>query len=275
MHHPLPILLLALLLALASCTAPEAGSPPTEQLQLWPEASRSQATLTLYHPATIHQIPCPAVLICPGGGYTYLYMENEGHSVARWFAAQGYLGALLHYRLPGGQHHIPLEDAEQAMHLIRSQATAWHVDPQQVGIVGASAGGHLAASLSTLAAAANRPNFAILFYPVISFDPYITHYATREALLGADIADPSLLQRYSLEHQIDSLTPPTLLLLCSEDAIVNPENSHRYHAALAQRHIPVHLHQFPGDSHGWGLDPQFPQHATLATLLQDWLQTLP
>jgi acetyl esterase/lipase len=266
------ILSVFILLAFASCSGEkeEEENQPTEQLKLWPEESRGEAEIFVYHPLATNR-PSPAVLICPGGGYSWLYMENEGHKIARWFVSQGYVSVVLKYRLPGGIHTIPLSDAGEAMSTIRRNAAAWNIDVHQTGVVGASAGGHLAACLSTLAADGNRPDFAILFYPVITFDYSITHYATREALLGSDMENKNLVERYSIEKQIDGKTPPTLLLVCEDDETVNPQNAIRYHAALQQQHVPVEIHLFPKGGHGWGLDEHFPYHKEVKSIIHDWL----
>ena len=157
-----------LFLFLFSLVALATSAQQVEPQKLWPDdPNAAEAEIFVYHPAR-KASPAPAILICPGGGYAGLAIHHEGHDMARWYASNGFVAVVLKYRMPKGVHTIPLSDAEQAMSVIRSNASQWNVDPNRVGVVGSSAGGHLAASLSTLAADVNRPNFAILYYPVIS-----------------------------------------------------------------------------------------------------------
>ena len=213
-----------------------------------------------------------AILICPGGGYAGLAIHHEGHDMARWYASNGFVAVVLKYRMPKGVHTIPLSDAEQAMSVIRSNASQWNVDPNRVGVVGSSAGGHLAASLSTLAADVNRPNFAILYYPVISFDNMVTHGGSKQNLLGKDIGNQELIDRYSLQKQVDDKTPKTLLLLSDDDQSVPPANSILYYTALNEHHIPASLYMFPNGGHGWGFKYDFTYYQEVKDLITKWLQ---
>ena len=156
-------------------------------------------TLTVYpasHPNGM------AIIMCPGGGYGGLAMKHEGHDMAPWFNTQGITYAVLKYRMPNGHHEVPLSDAEQAIRMVREHAAEWGVNPQRVGIMGASAGGHLAASLATLYSSdKTRPDFQILFYPVISMQKGVTHGGSRKNLIGENPSQ-ELEQKYSLERQV-------------------------------------------------------------------------
>ncbi|MDR1937783.1 MAG: alpha/beta hydrolase [Tannerellaceae bacterium] len=257
-----------------SCNEGEDEEYRMEQFKLEAVGAADEAEIFVHYPLAGKQEPSPAVLICPGGGYSQLFMDSEGHKIAKWFASQGFVGVVLKYRFPEGRHTAPLSDAEQAMSTIRRNAALWHIDSGRVGVLGASAGGHLAACLSNLAADANRPDFAILFYPVISFDNSITHYATREALLGNEVANSDLIERYSLEKQVNAKTPPTLLLVCKDDEVVNSQNSILYYSVLQQQHIPSEIRIFPNGGHGWGFDEGFSYHQEVKSLIRDWLKMM-
>ncbi|MDH6358738.1 alpha/beta hydrolase [Parabacteroides sp. PF5-9] len=242
-----------------------------EQLKLWPEEPHNEAELYLYFPSQ-QQKQSPAVLICPGGGYAGLAIDHEGHTMAKWFAEKGLVAIVLKYRLPKGEHTIPLKDAEKAMSVIRENAVKWGVLSSKVGVVGSSAGGHLAASLSTLATAANRPDFAILFYPVISLDDRITHAGSKQNLLGELIHDETYVDRYCLEKQIDAKTPKTLLLLSDDDTVVVPENSLLYYEALKNKQISAAMYIFPSGGHGFGITAPFTYHEEVKGLISKWLK---
>jgi acetyl esterase/lipase len=242
-----------------------------DTIKLWPENSGSESKMYVYYPE-IENTALPAVLICPGGGYNGLAIYHEGHDMAKWYASQGFVAAVLKYRMPKGDHTIPLIDAEKAISIIRENAKDWHVDKNKVGVIGSSAGGHLAASLSNLAADENRPNFAILYYPVISFDNDITHHGTKNNLLGDSIDNPELVYRYSLEKQVNDQTPQTLLLLSDDDDLVVPANSIRYYSALKEKKIPAAMYIFPTGGHGWGFKDSFLYQEETKTLIQKWLK---
>lgn len=242
-----------------------------ERLDLWPGQPDKDASLFIYRPAA-RTDQHPAILICPGGGYGGLAIDHEGHKLAEWFASEGFVAVVLKYRMPKGEHAIPLSDAEQAMKTIRSKAASWQVDTTRIGVIGSSAGGHLAASLSTLAAKENRPDFAILYYPVISFDNMTTHGGTKQNLLGKEINNPSLIERYSLEKQVDENTPPTVLFLSDDDEMVPTANSILYYTALQNRKIPAAMYVFPSGRHGWGFNEDFTYHEDVKVLTLKWLK---
>ena len=204
-------------------------------------------TLTVYpasHPNGM------AIIMCPGGGYGGLAMKHEGHDMAPWFNTQGITYAVLKYRMPNGHHEVPLSDAEQAIRMVREHAAEWGVNPQRVGIMGASAGGHLAASLATLYSSdKTRPDFQILFYPVISMQKGVTHGGSRKNLIGENPSQ-ELEQKYSLERQVSPGTPQAFIMLSSDDDAVPPINGIGYFLALRDHKVPASLHAYPTGGHG-------------------------
>ena len=210
-----------------------------------------------------------AVVICPGGGYGILAYDWEGSDIARWLNSAGIAAFVLKYRLPGTRSNIvpyksPLMDAQRAMRLVRYHAEKWNIDPGKVGIMGFSAGGHLASTLSThfdsgdpkaedpVEQQSCRPDFSILVYPVISFTREYTHVGSRENLLGKD-ADPDLVEHFSNELQIKEDTPPAILIHSGDDEAVPVENSMVYYHGLQKMGITSELHIYPYGGHGYSL----------------------
>jgi acetyl esterase/lipase len=212
---------------------------------------------------TVHRAAKPdgtAVVICPGGGYGGLVMGPEGHGIARWLNAHGITGVVLEYRLPSGRSEVPLLDAQRALRLTRSHAAEWGLRTNRIGILGFSAGGHLAATAATLfdggeAGAADpiaripsRPDFAILVYPVISMGP-LGHGGSRDNLLGKG-ASEALLKRFSCEQQVTASTPPMFLAHAIDDRAVSIGNSRILADALSRKGIPFQLLELPNGDHG-------------------------
>jgi acetyl esterase/lipase len=204
-----------------------------------------------------------AVMICPGGGYAILAASHEGSDLARWFNQHGISAFVLKYRLPDAkamthQHEVPLMDAMQGMKLIRQSAKKWNIDTDKIGVMGFSAGGHLAATLSThynLGAQASdeaKPNFSILLYPVISLAPELAHGGSRDNLLGPDKSE-ELIKYYSNELQVSAKTPPAFLVHAMDDGAVPVENSIAYYLALKKFKTPAEMHLYPKGGHGFGL----------------------
>lgn len=213
-----------------------------------------------------------AVVICPGGGYHHLSMENEGARMAEWFAANGYTAAVLRYRMPNGRPEVPLEDAERALRTMMGlEAGATGFTADRVGIVGSSAGGHLAAMASNLADP--KPAFAILFYPVITGDASKRHKGSFDNLLG-EARTEEQTRRYSLENRVTEQTPPTLLLLADDDRTVPSVNSTRYYEALKAHGVPASMHIYPAGGHGFGMRDTFPWKAQWQAAVLDWLERL-
>ncbi|MEN8202750.1 MAG: alpha/beta hydrolase [Bacteroidota bacterium] len=210
-----------------------------------------------------------AVVICPGGGYHILAYDWEGSDIARWLNSEGIAAFVLKYRLPGAKSNItphlsPLMDAQRAMRLVRLHAKKWNVDPGKIGIMGFSAGGHLASTLSThfdtgdpsstdpVEQQSCRPDFSILMYPVITFTEEFMHRGSREALLGED-PDPELVRHFSSELQVTSDTPPAILIHSEDDEAVPVENSLAYYKALRKSKVTSELHIYPFGGHGYSL----------------------
>lgn len=212
----------------------------------------SDPTLTVYLPDK-KKATGQTVVVCPGGGYGFVSSFNEGRDVAAWMTRHGIAVVELHYRLPNGHHSIPLSDALAAIEYAKKNAAEWGLDADKVGIIGFSAGGHLAASASTLFTEQSRPAFSILIYPVITFDERYTHRGTRENLIGKGY-NADLVERYSTERQVSSATPPTFIAVCTDDRVVDARNSTMYYDALVAHKVPAEMHVYPKGGHGWGFD---------------------
>lgn len=211
------------------------------------------------------------VMMCPGGGYTHLAAGHEGHDMAPWFNARGITYAVLEYRMPAGNREIPFEDAEQGMRILKANAQKWGGDPARVGIAGASAGGHLAATVAVLHTdSVSRPAFQILFYPVISMQEGVTHQGSRQNLLGEN-PDAESVRRYSLQNSVDGDTPPAFIMLSADDTVVPPKNSFDYASALIGNGVPVEMHVYPTGGHGWGFGDYFPYKPQWTMELDAWL----
>jgi len=206
-----------------------------------------------------------AVVVFPGGGYSHLAMNKEGKKVAEWLNSLGVTAFVLKYRLPSDlimkdQTIGPLQDAQEAIRILRSNAKEWNIDPTKIGVLGFSAGGHLASTLSThyedevynATTISARPDFSILIYPVISMEDGITHNGSKISLLGAN-ASKKLIDKYSNEKQITSETPKTFLVHASDDKSVPVENSINYYLNLKKFNVPVELHIYENGGHGFGL----------------------
>ncbi len=225
-----------------------------------------------------HKATGQAVIICPGGGYSRLAAGNEGVEAAQWLSMRGIAAVLLVYRMPNGVHEIPLIDAKRAIELVRENAQSWNINPDQVGIMGFSAGGHLAATaLTQYDSPANRPSFGILMYPVISFDDKncSIHKGTRRKLLGDDkMNDAQLIEKYSCELHVSSQTPPTYIALGANDATVPPINSFVFANAMIKAGAQVELHLYPEGVHGFGFGTyrQFKYRGEMETNLDRWIK---
>ncbi len=213
-----------------------------------------------------------AILMCPGGGYWGLAMGHEGNAMADWFNSLGITYAVLKYRMPNGHDEIPLSDAEEAMRLLRSHASEWGINPNSIGIMGASAGGHLASTLAThYSSPSTRPDFQILFYPVITMEAGVTHAGSREFLLGKTPSE-ELVKRYSNELQVSSETPQAFIMVSADDNVVPVANSLRYVNSLSQNNVPFSLHVYPTGGHGWGYGDRFIYKPQWTAELDKWLR---
>jgi acetyl esterase/lipase len=219
-----------------------------------------------------------AVIICPGGGYSILAYDWEGTDIAKLFNAHGIAAFVLKYRLPdslssSSPNQVPLIDAKQAMNIVRSRAGEWNISPNKIGIMGFSAGGHLAATLSTHFDQSTRPDFSILIYPVISMDKNIAHMGSRTNLIGAQPTE-ELIKLYSNELQITPQTPPTFILHATDDKAVPVENSLTYYQALKKNGVPAEIHIFPSGGHGFALALGKGPLEKWPSLLFDWMKEL-
>ena len=196
------------------------------------------------------------VVVCPGGGYHIVSSYNEGVYAADWFLDKGITVAVVKYRLPNGHRFVPYADVANTFRYCREHAQEWGVN--QIGVIGFSAGGHLAATASTLwEDAVTRPDFSILIYPVISLEVGVTHKGTHENLLGKNgMWKDHYMDRYCLEKQVCRFTPPTYIALCSDDTVVPAENSLRYYNALIDLDVPAEMHIWPSGGHGWGFSAE-------------------
>jgi len=252
------------------------------------EAEQDSPTLTLYPPLTDKYIPT-AVIICPGGGYARLAMDHEGVQIAEWLNSIGVTALILRYRLPadGYRHPTPLMDAQRAIRLVRSRAADWNIQPDRIGILGFSAGGHLASTAAThfdkpvatgnkadaIDTISCRPDFHILIYPVISMEATITHRGSRNNLLGLEPSD-ELVRLLSNELQVTAATPPAFLVHANDDEAVAPENSIRYYLGLRKADVPAELHIYLKGGHGFGMRPSAGPAAAWTESCRKWLDQL-
>ena len=215
-----------------------------------------------------------AIVLCPGGGYGAVCIEREGFFLAEYFKSIGVTALVLKYRLPNyGHKEVPLEDAQAALRYLRKNAKKLGVDPTKVGIAGSSAGGHLAAYVSTFTEDAEKPAFAVLFYPVITAENCMTHQGTFDRLLGKDQA-PYLRDYYSLNNRVTPTTPPTILLLSNNDRTVPPISSIRYYQALKYNGVKAAMHVYPEGGHGWVGRESFRYHKDWRHQLKRWMEHL-
>ena len=214
-----------------------------------------------------------AVVCCPGGGYSHLAMDHEGYEWASFFNERGIALIVLKYRMPHANPDVPISDAKEALRVVRENAQKWNIDPQKVGIMGSSAGGHLASTVSTHSDMLTAPAFQILFYPVVTFDYKYTHQGSRHNLIGKNAAQ-ELVTLYSNEKQASNQTPPAIMLLSDDDTAVPSPNSVNYYLALKQHGIKATMHIYPSGGHGWGIRKNFKYHKEMLADLSAWLDTL-
>ena len=280
MKHLLSLLTMALCLSCTARTAPSKMVSATASAAATPTARQfvitfaEGARLTAYLPA---QPSGRAIVDLPGGGYSHLAVDHEGHQWADWMNRQGIAFFVLEYRMPKGDRTIPLTDAYRAMTTVRDSATAWRVNPYDVGIMGFSAGGHLASAVSTHAPWAARPNFSILFYPVVSMDERVTHKGSCANFLGAEgMKDQRLIQQWSNDACVRRhLTPPACVILSTDDRVVPPvTNGVAYYSAMRRAGNNCALYAYPSGGHGYGIRKNFAFHEQMLGDLKAWLATI-
>ena len=214
-----------------------------------------------------------AVVICPGGGYAKLSMDQEGYLMAQWLAKNGIAAFVLEYRLPNGHKEVPLEDTVEAIRVVRKKAKKFNIDPKKVGVMGFSAGGHLAASVSNIPPVEDRPNFSILFYPVVIANHYTSHVGSYRNLLGKGFVQADA-DEFSMEKLASENTPPTILILSDDDTTVPAAGSAMYYAALRYHGVKAAMYVFPEGGHGWGNYDKFSYQKEWQHLLLRWLKEL-
>lgn len=239
--------------------------------------------LTVYLPEKPTGAAC---VIFPGGGYAGLAIDKEGHYPAQWLARRGIVGVVVPYRCGGDKHAhpVPLMDGQRAMRVVRANAEAWKIDPDKIGVLGFSAGGHLAATVAThhgvspllaedrLASVTARANFAVLVYPVISSRAEITHGGSRANLLG-DHPGEQLVAQLSADEQVTAETPPTLLIHSTNDQAVPVANAQRFYDACRKHRVPVEMHLYETGGHGYGMWAEKGTVAGWPRVLEAWLAT--
>ena len=241
-----------------------------------------QPTLTVYLPVPT-KATGTSVIVCPGGGYARLSIDHEGYDVAKRLNEMGVAAFVLKYRLPNGQSQpdpsiAPLLDVQQALRLVREQAPKYNLNPERIGVMGFSAGGHLAATAGTHFArpvgaspgpASVRPAFLVLLYPVISFSDSLQHAGSRDNLLGKT-PSPDQVKLYSNELQVSAQTPPTFLVHAEDDKTVPVQNSVVFYQALRRHGVPAEMHLYPQGGHGFGLNNKTTKDQWIERL-QNWL----
>jgi acetyl esterase/lipase len=295
MGKPLQVSVVVAFVFMARAGFAQPPAPPLMQepqtILLWPNGApgaqgsedRDKPALTVYMPPNTTG-PMTAVIIAPGGSYARLAMNLEGRAPANYFNTLGIAAFVLRYRL-GPQYHHPIElgDALRAIRTVRARAAEWHIAPDRIGMMGFSAGGHLASSVSThfdagtadaadpIDRVSSRPDFAILGYPVISLVESWTHQGSKTNLLG-DLPDPALARSLSSDTQVTASTPPAFIYQTNADTTVPAENAVAYYLALRKAGVPAEMHIFKDGPHGTGLGMQDPALGEWPRLLANWLR---
>lgn len=227
----------------------------------------AEATMIVYKAQRPNGI---CILECPGGGYTVRSDSHEGKNMADWFNSLGITYCVLEYRMPFGFWQVPLNDAEKGMKIIREHASEWGV--KKVGVMGCSAGGHLASTLAThYSSEETRPDFQILMYPVITMDRSFTHMGSFDNLFGQNPSQ-ELIDKFSNEKQVTAKTPPAIMILSADDNTVDPKNSIEYYYALRKAKVSATLHIYPTGGHGYGNQERFPYKREWTAEVEKWLR---
>ncbi len=272
-------LLLSLLLLGVSVVA---YSQKGTTMDLWPKGApnsngdnKDKAELIVYLPDE-KKATGRAVVCCPGGGYSHLAMDHEGHQWATFFNNQGIALIVLKYRMPHGNRLVPISDAEEAIKTVRRHAVEWHIDLNDIGIMGFSAGGHLASTIATHSKGEAAPNFQILFYPVITMDLGFTHKGSHDNFLGEGHSKKELRKLeadFSNDLQVNRTTPRAFLALSDDDKAVPAANGLNYYEQLYKHDVPASIHVYPTGGHGWGYRESFAYHYHVIFELKAWLES--
>lgn len=296
-------LILLLIFAFTSATAQDMT------VKLWPEKIPGAKKSATYHEETImndrslprvakvtdpellvylaprEKATGAAVVICPGGGYGILAIDHEGYDIAKWLNEMGVSGIILKYRLPSDEIMEdksvgPLQDVQEAIRTVRRRAGEWNLNPHKIGVMGFSAGGHLAGTASTMYAeqvytskddVSARPDFSLLIYGVLSMQPGVTHEGSKRNLLGNNVAQDKA-DRFSNELRIDANTPPAFLVHSADDDAVPVENSIRYYQALKKAGVTGELHIYESGGHGYGLAPNGDTESMWPEACRAWMK---
>ena len=251
----------------------------------WTRVSNVSVPTLDYYPAPKGAANGTAAVICPGGGYAILAIEHEGKQIAEWLNGLGITAFVLKYRLPSDEIMVnksigPLQDGQEAMRIVRRHAKEWNINPDKIGIIGFSAGGHLASTVSThfnekvydtKDTTSARPDFSLLIYPVISMDTAITHMGSRVNLIGKNPSQ-ELVKEFSNELQVSKSTPPAFLVCSFDDGAVPIQNSIRYALALQKHGITCELHIYEHGGHGYGLGRTNDTESTWPEACKKWLE---
>ena len=250
----------------------------TERTFVLKNSADGQSEITVYLPNATAAANANgrAIVDCPGGGYSHLAMNHEGHDWAEFYNEQGIAYVVLKYRMPNGDREIPLGDAYQAIRTVRDSCKVWHINPNNVGIQGFSAGGHLASAVSTHAPFEVRPDFSILFYPVISMDERLSHKGSCVGFLGEKRTDEKLVKEWSSDQAVRRhLTPPAILILANDDRVVPPAtNAAAYYTAMRRAGNNCSMFCYPSGGHGFGFRDNWKYHELMKAELRQWLADL-
>ena len=285
------IRLIPMIVVALGCLASSYGFAAEEKILLWPNGAPGamgteevdRPSLTIY-PAEAEKATGTAVVICPGGGYHHLATGHEGEEIGRWLNSFGVTGCVLRYRISPYQHPAPLLDVQRAIRMTRSKAADWKIDPARIGVLGFSAGGHLASTSATHfddgdSAAADpidqvscRPDFAVLCYPVISLaEESIVHAGSRKNLLGED-PKSEMVDFLSNDKMVTVKTPPTFLWHTNEDKGVPPQHSVLFYLACKKAGVPAELHIYEKGPHGIGLGKKYPEASQWTVQCEAWMK---
>lgn len=248
---------------------------PTSNGLAGPEIDRGTHVSNVTNPTlTIYPASNPngkAIIACPGGGYIDVWTQTEGHQMAEWYNAQGITYAVLKYRLPNGHKEVPLDDVFRAMDIMHERQA--ELGFTKLGIQGNSAGGHLASTAAThFDCPEHRPDFQILYYPVITFDPKYTHSGSVRYLIGEN-APQELIDYYSNEKQVKADTPPAIIIHCTDDSLVPVQNAVNYYLALVEKGISASLHVYPKGNHGFAFGDRFQYKRQWTEEVEKWLRS--
>lgn len=229
----------------------------------------SQPTMTVYPADKPNGM---ALLMCPGGGYFGVSFKHEGSDMAKDLNDAGITLAVLKYRVPNGHNEIPSDDARKALDILKAHASEYGIDPKKIGVGGASAGAHLAATVANHPGDVN-PAFQVMVYPVVTMEEGVTHQGSRDLLLGKNPSQ-EMVDWYSNEKQVSANTAPVFIAVSQNDDIVPLKNSIDYFQALVSNNVPVSFHVYPDGGHGWLYRPEFKWHDQFVAELLKWMQDL-